>query len=358
MTISYKDLQLAVQTELLKQYPEWFNGDQGGGLYRKRAYPHLLTKFEHNLWEGIREEAVSYFAMNGIQWHSQAHNMLSSQVACLNHLFPLRKQKAKLLNILNLHILQGLDVKFVDLLPLPYEAEQDAYIGFEVVSGGDWLGEGKPSRGTNCTSLDALIYALDSLGRKWLIPIEWKYTESYAKEDKGDTASERGLVRRARYDALIEDSVFLKPEVHQKGSIYYQEPFYQLMRQALWAEQIVHQTFLQTKPELEAEFERKERFEADCVLHLHFIPEGNDRLISNPSHLPFVQIDSHIVQHLWTKCIKPQEQYYYRVVDPMELLLSIHESEESGDDEHIAYLCARYSLASHLLAKREDLRPC
>ncbi|WP_115097256.1 PGN_0703 family putative restriction endonuclease [Porphyromonas macacae] len=127
-------------------------------------------------------------------------------------------------------------IEFIDLLPLPYEADK-TYIGFEVVSGADWLNEGIPNRGSNCTSIDALIYALDVEGKKWLIPIEWKYTEHYTVQDKGSEADGKGETRHARYDALIQHSKFLKPQTKAVGSIYYQEPFYQLMRQTLWAEQ-------------------------------------------------------------------------------------------------------------------------
>lgn len=59
-----------------------------------------------------------------------------------------------------------------------------AFIAFEVVSDIDHLNEGMTNRGSNCTSIDAFIYARHSSGELWLIPIEWKYTEHYNNQDK------------------------------------------------------------------------------------------------------------------------------------------------------------------------------
>ena len=89
-------------------------------------------------------------------------------------------------------------------------------------------------------------------GSRWIIPIEWKYTESYPDVDKskeGVSRSEegaladngvcKGVVRMNRYNKLITESEQLRTLDDYGGSIYYQEPFYQLMRQTLWAEQII-----------------------------------------------------------------------------------------------------------------------
>ena len=116
-----------------------------------------------------------------------------------------------------------------------------------MVSSRDYLNEDGPTRGANCTSVDAFIYATDDNGERWLIPIEWKYTESYQREDKsaedykgrGQKGKHgKGEKRLGRYADLINSSEQLIPLPDYHGSIYFQKPFYKLMRQTLWAEQI------------------------------------------------------------------------------------------------------------------------
>ena len=49
------------------------------------------------------------------------------------------------------------------------------------------MNENTSTRGSNCTSVDAFIYAVHRGDEKrWLIPIEWKYTENYSNEDKSN----------------------------------------------------------------------------------------------------------------------------------------------------------------------------
>ena len=118
-----------------------------------------------------------------------------------------------------------------------------AYIQFESVSDKDHLKEIYTTRGNNCTSIDALIYAKHKNGEKWLIPIEWKYTEFYgnlnkAKEviHKDGRSIDKGMERQSRYNDLILNSSQLAVK---KLDCYYFEPFYQLMRQTTWAEQMI-----------------------------------------------------------------------------------------------------------------------
>lgn len=314
------------QIELLKKQAIWFGNGQGGGIYRERSYPHLLEDRKYNLWKGIRSDAVEYFKRNKIKWHTYAHNLKSSQVACVNHLMGIRKSKVLILKMLQACAPK---VEFVDLLPLPYETDE-TYIGFEVVSGGDWLNEGEPQRGSHCTSLDALIYASDIEDKKWLILIEWKYTEHYYMRDKGIEADGKGEKRHARYDTLIQHSKFLKPQTKEVGSIYYQEPFYQLMRQTLWAEQIIHRTFTQVKPELEEKFKAKEKFKAEAMLHLHVIPRANKYVVPR-------KFSRDPIEQIWRAQLNTPE--CYQVIDPKDLFAPI---AEELDKDWMAYLEARY----------------
>jgi hypothetical protein len=110
-----------------------------------------------------------------------------------------------------------------------------------------------------------MMYAERADGSRWLVPIEWKYTEHYGNDNKAadgvaaDPINGKGAVRQRRYTQLIQESEQLKAT---DIAVYYFEPFYQLMRQTLLAEQIVRHR-------------NEETLRADGFLHLHVIPSGN-----------------------------------------------------------------------------------
>lgn len=88
-----------------------------------------------------------------------------------------------------LALLNGIRNQFKEVLPIPCDSDV-SYIAFEAVSKKDHLNEDGPTRGSNCTSVDALIYAVDNNNESWIIPIEWKYTESYDDCKSGDKSNE------------------------------------------------------------------------------------------------------------------------------------------------------------------------
>ena len=71
--------------------------DPGNGLFFGKEREFVLSEPELNLWEGIRQDTKDYFIKNGIVWRSgngePTGHLLSSQIACLNHLYPLRQRK-------------------------------------------------------------------------------------------------------------------------------------------------------------------------------------------------------------------------------------------------------------------------
>ena len=92
--------------------------DPGNGLFFGKEREFVLSEPELNLWEGIRQDAKDYFQKNGISWWSgngePTGHLLSSQIACLNHLYPLRQRKDcadKILQNLNSSIIES---QFVD----------------------------------------------------------------------------------------------------------------------------------------------------------------------------------------------------------------------------------------------------
>lgn len=168
-----------------------------------------------------------------------------------------------------LAIINGIRNEFTEVLPVNCD-KTPAYIGFEVVSCEDHLNEQCSSRGANCTSIDALIIAKHKLGKIYLIPIEWKFTESYPTFDKSTEGKmkSKGLERQRRYNQLIDDSLQLISLEKYEGSIYYQEPFYQLMRQTLWSEQVIRHT-------------TTECLQANDYWHIHVVPKVNDTLLDH-----------------------------------------------------------------------------
>ena len=283
-----------------------------------------LKNWKQNLWEKIETDTISYFKENNIDWHIFARqgHLLSSQVCCINHLFPIRHDHDNVLNLA-----KAVCKDFTDVLPLPTDDYSPAFIQFESVSDIDHLNEGKPTRGTVCTSIDALIYAVHNDGKKYLIPIEWKYTETYdnldkstedrPKEKKGNEL--RGKERLRRYSKLMDESINLKSLPVYRESIYYIEPFYQLMRQTLWAEQMIIK-------------KDSERIKADDYIHVHIIPDENTELLNkNYKYSEKPLLDS------WQSNLKNKEKY--KIISPESFIRNI---DTVKYQELINYLQTRY----------------
>lgn len=300
----FKDKECERQTRLIAE-SDIFEGTDGGARFMGKERPFVLTDGLKNIYADIRKDVVSYFKDNGISWWGGSRptgHILSSQTACLNHLFALRKNPDAVLAMLN-----GVRNEFSEVLPITSDYD-NGYIAFEVVSDSDYLNEGEPNRGSNCTSVDAFILAKHISGETWLIPIEWKYTEHYDNQDKStdDRPNEpkgtngKGKERMSRYNNLIDASKQLKSLTSYQGSLYYHEPFYQLMRQTLWAEQMISH-------------KNRERIKADNFLHIHVIPNENDELL----HKRY-KVSGKEMEKSWREMLSDQSKYV--IVDPEKLL--------------------------------------
>ncbi|MCQ2606652.1 MAG: hypothetical protein MJ204_08995 [Bacteroidales bacterium] len=252
--MGFKDTQEKHQIQLFEN--KFFDKAKNNGEYRGKTYKHILTPDTtiYNLYADIRKEALRYFEENTISWWSgnkPTGNLLSSQIACLNHLMPIMHDRNLVLTLL-----KKIDKDFEDVLPIQCD-KNPGFIGFEIVSDNIYLNEKINNRGANCTSIDAII-----LGKKGdqniLVAIEWKYTEKYNSEDKSKDSA--GKTRIDRYSNLINQSKILFPNANNK--VYWQEPFYQLMRQTLWCEEMIKNKNI-------------ERIKADDFIHIHVIPKNN-----------------------------------------------------------------------------------
>ena len=309
---------------------KFFGKDKGYGYFGKdkKRYNFVLEDGVNNLYEPIRNEALKYFIENDIEWWGDnpdypTGHTVSSQIACLNHLMYLRQKPTEVLSLIN-----GLgQIEFTKVLPVPCDADI-SYIAFEVISDNSYLNEPEHIRGSYCTSIDALIYAEDINNKKWIIPIEWKYTEAYGDSSEDDKSLEdykwrkgehgKGKERMRRYNGLITKSRQLKSLKNYESSVYYFEPFYQLMRQTLWAEQMIKN-------------KATERIKADHYLHIHVIPRNNVDLLQKT-----YKFSNQNMEVTWRNMLNEQAKYI--IIDPQELMSPI----KSRCPELYNYLKTRY----------------
>lgn len=300
---------ISIREELFK--------DPGGGVYRNIQRPFILVEPQKNLMSQIKEEAIEYFNKNRIVWWpgsaEPTGHLLSSQIACVNHLFFLRNDENAALKIL-----KGIDSEFVEVCA-DFEG---GFVGFEVVSKGTYLNEvakgKKQTRGANCTSIDAMMCGLKKNGKKVQVLIEWKYTEYYPKNCMATGSS--GETRKQRYNSLLlnPESPFIEGLV--LDNLYY-EPFYQIMRQTLLAWQMTKN--------------KEQEFNADDWMLLDVIPEGN-RYLREKVHAP--DLPKGDLHKAWSSVLKEPEKY--RTITPYDLLMPLE-----GDNRYKAimnYLNRRY----------------
>lgn len=291
----FKQLQYKHVERLIQQEKSIFNHDNGYGMFWGKPRSFALCNSTNNLYSKIVDNSLSYFAKNNISWWTGklTNHTLSSQIACLNHLFLIRDDKQAVLSVI-----KQIEPKITDVYKLKTDKKMSGYIQFEAVSDTNHLNEKTSTRGSNCTSIDALIYGIYENGRKILFPIEWKYTEKYGNGNKA--YGKAGATRIKRYSDLINNSI----QLHSiNSSIYYYEPFYQLMRQTLWAEQMITH-------------KNTETISADDYIHIHVIPSQNFELIDKT-----YPCSSKNMEKTWRSCIKNQDKYI--IVSPQDLLKSI-----------------------------------
>lgn len=89
-----------------------------------------------------------------------------------------------------------------------------------------------------------------------------------------------------------------------QGAIYFYEPFYQLMRQTLWAEQMI-------------EHKKTEDIKADHYLHLHIIPTADTDLLDKK----YRPAKGKTMEQTWRACITDQSKYV--IVDPQNFMSSV-----------------------------------
>jgi hypothetical protein len=285
--------------------------DPGDGFYKNIKRDFVLSKPDLNIWTGIREDAIDYYKKYKISWWDSGDeptgHLLSSQIACLNHLYFLRQREdAATL------ILRNINHKIQKALII-----DTGFVEFEKVGSKKLGGEKHLTRGANCTSIDALMLGEDIYGKRILFLIEWKYTETYSSESKlKGVSGERRL--KAYKELLSADNCPIAIENHEH--LYY-EPFYQLMRQTL----------------LGCEMVKRNEYNASDWIHIHVIPDKNKELKSNVTS-PRLKNNGNNIEEAWKSVLKEPDKYIS--IDPKKLLLPISDCPDTKS--LLLYLEKRY----------------
>ncbi|MCX6068447.1 MAG: hypothetical protein NT121_22310 [Chloroflexi bacterium] len=95
------------QTQFKAESPCFSEKARTDGMYKTKERPFCLpSEFaEENLFPEIRETALSHFARHKIKWHDgqngkPSNHLCSSQVCCVNFLFPFSDKPEALAQVL------------------------------------------------------------------------------------------------------------------------------------------------------------------------------------------------------------------------------------------------------------------
>ena len=232
------------------------------GSYRGKPRPFCLPNecANENLFSEIRDVALRYFEQEKIIWHDgmdgkPSNHLCSSQVQCVNFLFPFADKPEALRTLLRPF--------FPDIWSIEPLEDEGHLVSFEWIGLLNYLGEkvsrsGRRTRGAHFTSADAAVMFRLVDGTRQIVLFEWKYTESYSPTWKGiaPSGTNRMDIYRDLYDS--PGCPLDKNYITDISDLFY-EPFYQFLRQQLLAH----------------EMEVAREFETDLVAVLHVAPARN-----------------------------------------------------------------------------------
>lgn len=291
--------------------------DEGGGLHNGRAYDFVLQNPKRNLWHKIRHESIEFFKKYGIEWHKGNNeqnatnpegHLLSSNIACINHLFYLR-QRQDLVTL----VLKNIDNRIENA-----EEIDEGYVTFEIIGKDNYLGEKSHKRGALSTSIDAAMLGRKKDGKNILVLIEWKYTESYSSTNLHKPAHD------TIYKPLLEEKncpLQIQDISNNNFDVLYYEPFYQLMRQTLLGWKMVENN----------------DYNCDEFVHVHVIPDENIELLNNVTS-PYLKKYGNTICEAWKGVLKNPDKYI--IISPEHLLEPIKHLPEVNN--LFGYLSKRY----------------
>lgn len=333
-TISYAARERARQLGARAEPGRYPKSGTTAGTLGSRAHDVLLPHWDENLYEPIRASAIAYFGKR-IAWHRMRGHVLSSQICCLNVLMPFATRPAALAALLA-PAFPGKTIAPVAIAGEAFADGAPCYVAFEWTGHGNYLGEvpegARLTRGANSTSLDAMVL-LDVDGRREMLLIEWKYTESYGPGLRDTmrvlpdgTEMSSNKVRQERYaEKLFAPHGPLKADAEFTLADLFYEPFYQFARQQMLAFQ------------LEKPAHRDKEGGAERVLVLHLAPREN---------IAFKRITARkLVDRgetacgVWQSLLESPDRFDSRHIDD---LLATFDAQVAGMADWAAYIEARY----------------
>lgn len=261
------DMGKYLNAERPRQLSWWHRHAADRGLDPRHADKHPFRlpreRAAENLYPPAADSIQQYFKHHQITWHKERGHLCSSQVACLNFLFPLGTQPDALADLLRATRAPGMPT-ITGVLEIEPGSESP-YVAFEYIGPDDvpLIGEQRPgrkrTRGANCTSADAAVLVETEGGHRELLLIEWKLTESYGRSPLRYSKSKTD--RCAIYEGARSKYGVLRSETPEFEA-YFFDPTYQLLRQQLLA----------------AALESHQVLGAERVRVLHISPEANREL--------------------------------------------------------------------------------
>lgn len=313
-----------IQTKFKINSPYFSDMARSEGIYngKPRSFCLPIEFAEQNLVPEIRDSALSYFSEHEIKWHKgqngkPCNHLCSSQVCCVNFLFPFADKPNELARVF-----RPVYPEIEKMLPV----ESGHYVSFEWIGESNYLGEkisagGKRSRGANCTSADSIVMFERKDKKRQAVLIEWKYTESYMGNFL--KVSQSGTDRTKIYVHLFDkaDCPINKDILPSFDSLFY-EPFYQFMRQQFLAN----------------EMEKVREMGADIVSVLHIAPAHNNDFCKVTS--PELEKLGESATSIWEKLVKQKGRFIS--VSTEKLFGNLSEMQLPGLKTWMEYIHARY----------------
>jgi hypothetical protein len=332
MLTCFQKLENARQAQFKNTSPHFSTAGRGDGFYypaRGAAkpvgpYPFCLPGdcSAENLFPDIRNDALSYFHKQEIQWHDAApggpsSHLRDSQVCCVNFLYPFASRPDALAELLR--------PVFPELRRM-LAVEAGHFVAFEWIGLRNYLGEPlyrlpERTRGRYFTSADAAVLFEAGHWREMVL-ITWKYTE--ACEPRSLHHSAKGTDRVAIYVPFYknEECPLDRARLGRFENLFH-DPFDQLMRLQFLAH----------------EMEKARELGAEKVRVLHIAPGANPDV--GHITLPALRTLGSTALEVWQRLVCPADRF--AAVTAEALFGALSPSQFSGLEVWWEYINTRYA---------------
>lgn len=314
------------QAQFKARSPYFSDAAREDGSYNGIPRPFCLPNqyAEENLFSEIRQPILDYFAAHEIKWHRghrPTNHLCSSQICCANFLFPFADKPEALVELLRPLFPTIRRVCSME------QKEPRPLVSFEWIGLQNYLrekvaGKRRRTRGALFTSPDAAVMFEHEGGARQIVLIEWKYAESYNSTYYGGGSQGRTRIGIYRPFFEADDSPLEKSQLPRFENLFY-EPFYQLLRQQLLAN----------------EMEKAQELGAQTVTLLHIAPARN---------VDFHKVTSKELQPLgnspvdiWKRLVRKPDRFIS--ISTEDMFGSFPAREFSELKEWWKYITARYS---------------